>query len=335
MSQRHSEYPRRPNDDYATPPWVAQAIVPYLRQPARHLWDPASGAGQLVQALSAEGLQVVGTADDFLAKTDLPDDRIDCIVTNPPYGIGGRLACQFIAHAIELVPLVAMLLRADFDSAKTRTHLFRDCPVFSRKVMLLDRIRWFPGNVGPSTTHAWFIWDRRHCGSAAIGYAGKDNHHYYQHRSNADPLIGQAGRHDPSPSLERPAPVNRCYYSPVTITTGKEKLVYLKQLDLLDHIAQEKLRRALEAVSYDGTEIHHIVDRELRDFETENAAREIERQVRQKYSNTVSIDAAVELALHTLLRNSRVIAAPPGAQPGSTNNFQSKEDENANESDDV
>jgi hypothetical protein len=174
MSQRHSEYPRRPNDDYATPAWVASVIAPHLQQQARCLWDPAAGAGQLVQALSAEGFRVVGTADNFLAKTALPDDRIDCIVTNPPYGIGGRLASQFIAHAIELVPLVAMLLRIDFDGGKTRTHLFRDCPVFAQKIVLLDRIMWFPGDVGPSTNHAWFIWNERHRGPATIGYGGED-----------------------------------------------------------------------------------------------------------------------------------------------------------------
>ena len=116
----------------------------------------------------------MGTADNFLAKTALPDDRIDCIVTNPPYGIGGRLASQFIAHAIELVPLVAMLLRIDFDGGKTRTHLFRDCPVFAQKIVLLDRIMWFPGDVGPSTNHAWFIWNERHRGPATIGYGGED-----------------------------------------------------------------------------------------------------------------------------------------------------------------
>jgi hypothetical protein len=170
MSQRHSEYPRVPNDDYATPPWVAQVIAPFLRQHARHLWDPACGAGQLVQALRAEGFQVAGTADDFLARSALPHDRIDCIVTNPPYGKGGRQACEFIAHAIDLVPLVAMLLRVDFDSGKTRTPLFRDCPTFAHKVVLLDRIMWFPGDVGPSTNHAWFIWDKRNHGPATINY---------------------------------------------------------------------------------------------------------------------------------------------------------------------
>jgi hypothetical protein len=174
MSQRHSEYARRPNDDYATPPWVARLIARYSRRHTTNLWDPAAGTGQLVQALSAEGFQIVGTTDNFLAKTALPLDSIDCIVTNPPYGVGGRLACQFIAHAIDLAPLAAMLLRVDFDSGKTRTHLFRDCPMFSRKVVLLDRIMWFPGDVGPSTNHAWFIWDKRHRGPATISYGGED-----------------------------------------------------------------------------------------------------------------------------------------------------------------
>jgi hypothetical protein len=174
VSQRHSQYPRRPNDDYATPAWVAKVVAPHLQQRALHLWDPACGAGQLVQALSAEGFKIVGTTDNFLAKTFLPHHRIDCIVTNPPYGTGGRLACKFIAHAIELTPLVAMLLRVDFDSGKTRTRLFRDCPSFALKVVLLDRIMWFPGDVEPSINHAWFIWNKRHRGPATIGYGGED-----------------------------------------------------------------------------------------------------------------------------------------------------------------
>ena len=197
MSQRHSEYQRRPNDDYATPPWVAQVIAPSLRQQALHLWDPACGAGQLVQALRAEGFQVVGTDDDFLARTALPHDRLDAIVTNPPYGIGGRLACQFIAHAIELAPFTAMLLRVDFDSGKTRTHLFRDCPPFAQKVVLLDRIMWFPGDAGPSTNHAWFIWNSRHRGPATIDYAGKPD----ANPSGVYPLLGHPARRHLSLSL--------------------------------------------------------------------------------------------------------------------------------------
>jgi hypothetical protein len=44
-----------------------------------------------------------------------------------------------------LSPLVAMLPRIDFDSGNARTDLFRDCPMFSEKVVLLDHHMWLPG----------------------------------------------------------------------------------------------------------------------------------------------------------------------------------------------
>jgi hypothetical protein len=53
-----------------------------------------------------------------------------------------------------------MLLRVDFDLAKTRADLFRDNPRFAGKSVLRDRIVWFeqPG-AAPSDDHAWFVWD--------------------------------------------------------------------------------------------------------------------------------------------------------------------------------
>jgi hypothetical protein len=171
VSQRCSEYPRRPDDDYATPRWVVQALTPFLKPFALHAWDPAAGAGSTVRALRAEGFRAAGTHGDFLAKA-VPHNRVDAVVTNPPYGTGGRLACQFIEHALELVPVVAMLLRIDFDSAKTRTHLFRDCRAFERKIVLLDRIVWFEreGAPGPSENHCWAVCNKRHRGPPTISY---------------------------------------------------------------------------------------------------------------------------------------------------------------------
>jgi hypothetical protein len=119
------------------------------------------------------GFDAVATNDDFLARQTLPDARVDAAISNPPYGVQGKLACAFISHALELVPVVAMLLRVDFDSAKTRVHLFRDCRAFSRKVVLLDRITWFEreGAAGPSDNHAWFLFNKRHRGPPTISYA--------------------------------------------------------------------------------------------------------------------------------------------------------------------
>jgi hypothetical protein len=73
-------------------------------------------------------------------------------------------------------PSAAALLRCDFDSAKGRTHLFRDCPVFAKKITLIKRIIWFvEANGKPkasaSYNHAWFVWDHQHQGPATIAYA--------------------------------------------------------------------------------------------------------------------------------------------------------------------
>ena len=70
------------------------------------------------------------------------------------------------------VRAVAMLLRADFDHAATRTHLFADCPMFAKKVVLTKRIRWFEDSNGsPSFNHCWMIWDRQHLGEPTLAYA--------------------------------------------------------------------------------------------------------------------------------------------------------------------
>lgn len=83
-------------------------------------------------------------------------------------------------HAIQLMEpvkgFVAMLMRTDFDHAKSRAHLFANCPAFAKKVVLTKRITWFepePGAKGksPSFNHAWFIWDWRHEGAPTLAYA--------------------------------------------------------------------------------------------------------------------------------------------------------------------
>jgi hypothetical protein len=175
MSQRVSGYQRQLDDVYETPSWVTQVVAPYLAKFCLRPWDPANGPrSKIAQALREYGFnEVVATNDDFLTRKALPHDRVDGICTNPPFGYGGRLACQFIAHSLDLVPVVAMLLRIDFDSGKTRVNLFRDCPDFDRKIVLLDRIVWFEreGAKGPSENHCWCLWNKRHRGPPTINYA--------------------------------------------------------------------------------------------------------------------------------------------------------------------
>jgi hypothetical protein len=185
MSQRSSGYQRKPGDFYPTPAWVTEAILPFIPDDVRHVWEPAAGDMAMVNSLDAAGLEVF--ASDIHEHPDLDDCRdffaykqapkgTHGILTNPPYA----LATEFIEHAMKLmrVPdgLVAMLLRADFDSAASRSHIFADCPVFARKIVLRKRIVWFVQADGkpkasPSFNHAWYLWDFQHRGAPALSWA--------------------------------------------------------------------------------------------------------------------------------------------------------------------
>jgi hypothetical protein len=84
-------------------------------------------------------------------------------------------ACAFVEHALRLpVRRVAMLLPIDFDSAISRQHLFRFCPAFTGKCVLLNRIRWIPGSTGsPSTNHAWCLWDKDNKDAPTVRYVSR------------------------------------------------------------------------------------------------------------------------------------------------------------------
>jgi len=148
MSQRESGYQRKPLDQYETPAWVTLALIPHLPEFIGKIWEPASGSGKMVAALRQTGFDVVGSditqGVDFLRQA--PETGVSAIITNPPYA----LARVFIERALHFddTRIVAMLLRTDFDHAASRAHLFSDCAMFAKKVVLTKRIRWFEGSNG-------------------------------------------------------------------------------------------------------------------------------------------------------------------------------------------
>jgi hypothetical protein len=173
MSQRESGYERKALDQYETPSWVTLALVPHLPEINGVIWERACGGGKMVAALRQNGFDVIGSdiADgvDFLHEPP-PSRSIRAIITNPPYA----LAREFIERSLHFngVRVIAMLLRTDFDHAATRAHLFADCAMFAKKVVLTKRIRWFEDSTGsPSFNHCWMIWDRQHRGSPTLAYS--------------------------------------------------------------------------------------------------------------------------------------------------------------------
>lgn len=177
MSQRNSGYARKEHEFYPTPAWVTEAVLPFIAADAV-IWEPACGEGAMLDVLREAGFSAHGT--DIQTGANFFDFQAmlfgaNTIFTNPPYNI----ATEFIEHALALTEpvggAVALLLRADFDHAGCRVHLFRDHPAFAIRVPLLKRITWFkppPGERGksPSVNHTWWIWDWKHVGPAQTRY---------------------------------------------------------------------------------------------------------------------------------------------------------------------
>jgi hypothetical protein len=180
MGKHETGFERTDRDFYPTPAWAVEALAEHLDIAGKSVWEPAAGTGKMVEALKGAGAARVYSTDivhrgypldalfDFTSEGNplaLPITVIDLIATNPPYGRGNRLAVRFIEAGLRRIAdrgMLALLLPVDFDSAKTRSHLFRDCPHFLGKVVLTRRIVWFERSDGekeaPKENHAWFVW---------------------------------------------------------------------------------------------------------------------------------------------------------------------------------
>jgi hypothetical protein len=170
----------RGDDLYESPPEAVHALLRAERLPSL-IWEPACGPGAIVRVLRAAGHSVVATdlvdydsefqdeaRRDFLMELRAPAG-VEAIVTNPPF----KLANHFVAHALELCPLVIMLLRLSFIESVGRTsileggHLAR-IHVFRNRLPMMHRAGWTGPRVTNPTAFAWFVWDRRHAGPAAL-----------------------------------------------------------------------------------------------------------------------------------------------------------------------
>ena len=167
MSQRDSGYERKERDLYETPEWVTEALLPHLPAHEGFVWEPACGSGKMSKVLKKRFAVISSDiapnypgahTQDFITIGEYSHPGCAAVITNPPYD----LAVDFIKTALNMPekPTVAMLLRTDFDHAKSREILFGRNRQFMRKIVLTKRIRWFEDSKGsPSFNHAWFIWD--------------------------------------------------------------------------------------------------------------------------------------------------------------------------------
>jgi hypothetical protein len=178
-------FKERGDDLYETPVEATQALLRVECLP-KYLWEPACGKGAIVNVLRASGHEVVATdlvdygipitppsyyRRDFLMELAAPEG-CEAIVTNPPF----KLAGEFVAHGLQLVPKVIMLLRLGFIESEgrrtildsghlARVHVFRNrLPMMHRD----GRGTKVAKTNSSAMAFAWFVWDRQHEGPTEL-----------------------------------------------------------------------------------------------------------------------------------------------------------------------
>ena len=145
------------------------------------IWEPACGAGHIVNVLADAGYRVVATdlnyrgtgasGIDFLKQEKALAKHI---VTNPPYGRG--LADAFVLKALSLTRQtsgnVAMLLNLSSLAEPSRTPWWRQHP--PARVYAIDSVLCWPDPTRAPPAHfsrqryCWAVWTQDHKGPSAF-----------------------------------------------------------------------------------------------------------------------------------------------------------------------
>lgn len=163
----------RPREDYyATHPDMVRDLLNAGAPLRQHVWEPACGAGHIVNVLRERGHDVYATdiVDrgcpdfqqwDFLWEFEsCPAGDVD-IITNPPYTAG----LEFVERALAYVQPGAnvwMLLRLQFLEGKARRRLYDVAPpadvwVFSERRTCAKNGDFSKAD-GGAVAYAWFHW---------------------------------------------------------------------------------------------------------------------------------------------------------------------------------
>jgi hypothetical protein len=176
---RCATHAERGHDLYETPAVAVEALLRTEQLPYR-IWEPAAGRGAIVNVLRTHGHDVIAqdlvdygapgqtSGRDFLLEFEPPPD-CDIIVTNPPF----KIANEFVAHALELVPHVVMLLRLAFLESERRRSILEGVGlarvhVFRKRLPMMHRDGWEGRKANSGQGFAWFVWNRDYGGPTTI-----------------------------------------------------------------------------------------------------------------------------------------------------------------------
>jgi hypothetical protein len=133
---KRSDFPRRPQDDYATPLAALQPLLPHLYREAL-IVEPCPGAGDLARLLRRERFAVADIAADARSKQYDPGESSFIFVTNPPWT---RAILHPIIENLSNQATTWLLFDADW------MHCKQAIPYLPRlrQVVSVGRVKWIP-----------------------------------------------------------------------------------------------------------------------------------------------------------------------------------------------
>ncbi len=146
-------------DECYTPEYAIKPLLPYIKK-EWVIWDCAYGSGRLAEHFEKKGFVVIGKENvDFLKHPRIDVDihlgqRIDCIITNPPYSLKDK----FLERAFKTGKPFAFLLPLTALEGKKRGEMFRK---YGIQILIPNKRINFEIPSGKKSSWfatAWFCW---------------------------------------------------------------------------------------------------------------------------------------------------------------------------------
>lgn len=168
---KRSDFARRPQDAYDTPPEAVAPLIPHLPESRHNRFgvkyaEPCAGDGALIRAMHEYGIRCVYAGDsqpraDWITKRGARQwkgeglsDR-DFIITNPPWT--RTILHPMIEHFSDMRP-TWLLFDADWmHTRQAAPYLWR-----LRKIVSVGRVKWIPDSPHTGKDNCcWYLFDAR------------------------------------------------------------------------------------------------------------------------------------------------------------------------------
>ena len=159
---KRSNFERRKNDAYQTPPAGVLPLIPHLHG-IRTFAEPCAGEGKLIRALESHGLTCVFSGDiehgfDAINGAALEQVKCDAIITNPPWT---REILHPMIERFQSIAPTWLLFDADWCHTKQAVSFLDQCS----HIVSAGRIKWIEDSPFTGKDNAsWYRFFCQHVG---------------------------------------------------------------------------------------------------------------------------------------------------------------------------